>query len=124
MLAAAEAGVLPVAGERDGQEAFPLPHALERGLELPARIRVVERRGRARAQDLPEDPGHGAEIIHGLEAHGLVLPGEVAGRSAAILGRAVAAAVEAERTGCSCFGLDLSLHPDLVSPGHVEVVLV
>src|SRR5689334_4644945 len=80
MLAAAQAGVHLTTGEGDGQEALPLPHALERGLELPARIEVIERRGRAGAQHLLEHLGHGVEIVHRLQADGLVLMSEVAGR--------------------------------------------
>jgi hypothetical protein len=124
MLATAEAGVHLPAGEWHGQEALSLLHALERSLEFPARIRVVQRCGRAGAQNLLEDPGHGVEIIHGLEVHGLVLPGKVARRSAAILGRTVAVTIKAERTRSSCFELNLLLDPDFMPPGDVEVVLV
>ena len=55
VLAAPEAGVDLAAGEQDGQETLSLLHPLERGLELPAGVGIVQHCGRAGPQDRLEE---------------------------------------------------------------------
>jgi hypothetical protein len=67
VLAALEAGIDRSAGERLALGALSCPAALDRSLQAPARILVIEKLRAALNHHLADDLGHGLQIVAGIK---------------------------------------------------------
>ena len=94
-------------------------------LQPPARLLVEREQLRAGLQrDLPENLDHGVQVLERIERKHVVAAGHEALRTAAILGRAGAAAPGADGIGLPSLRLQPVLDADLMAPGNVQVVLI
>ena len=99
MLAAAKAGIYRSPGERLALPTMPSSCPIEGLLKLPARLDIVEHRRSPLDYHLFKDIDNRVEIIEGLKRQCSGAPLQISRRSAAVLRRAGAVTIDADRVG-------------------------
>ena len=111
---------------RFGQLTDPAAHTLVASIRQPPTcLLILQQLGPVLQHDLAQDVGHRVQVLQGIARRGVIQPGGMAPRAAAVLRRAGAVAGDAGRVRLARRRIQaVLLDPDLVPPGNVQVMLV